>query len=170
MILSTLLGLASGFLNFTFSKQKRLSILIGFATALFIFLSICAYWGIYLPSDYHNYAGGFDYYRMPLDYPYELLMIDMIDCAAISTWQEDNFLVYGITHYQKQNNIIVGKISTKCFSANKTEWFLFDTETGDIVRYDTEKELESSLKVFDFDTTLNLLTIKENWNLHWSSQ
>jgi hypothetical protein len=169
IILAAVLGIASGSLASVIGKRKKsTSILVGVGTAFFVLLGICGYYGAYLPHDYDHYGGDFDYYRMPLDYPYELSTIDTIECANISKWQEDKLLVTGITHYRKRDNIIVGKISEECFLSDRTEWFSFDTKTGRVVRYDSEEEFRKALQALGFDEAPELLTIQENWSLYRS--
>ena len=92
-----------------------------------------------------------------------MLAVDMIDCASITKWKEDNLLVTGITHYHKRENIVVGRISERCFLSDKSVWFSFDTETGIAVEYDTEDEYRQGLESLGFDDEPILLTVEENW-------
>lgn len=168
IVIATLLGAGSGYLTFLLSHRRtQVAIAVGTVTTLLVLLGICGYYVIYTPNDYYNYAGDFDFYRMPLDYPYELSMIDMIDCAGISRWKEDKLLVAGISHYYKRDNLIVGKISAECFAVDTSAWFSFDTKTGRVEEYKTEEEFRRALKELGFDQEPELRTIQENWDLFW---
>ncbi len=167
LVVAIFIGIISGFLAFLWSlligKRKiQMPILVGIGAFFLVICGVLGYWE-YLTYDYENYGGDFDYYRIPLDYPYQLSMIDEIDCASITVWKNDNHsIVKGITHYHKQENIVVGKISADCFLADKSAWFSFDTTTGIAIKYETEEEYHQALKELGFNEEPTLPMIREN--------
>jgi hypothetical protein len=185
MIVALLFGSASSLLSFIISKRKtktstsvRLgisasvglgtSILVGVGVFLLVIFSVYGYW-IYRANDFYGYGGDFDFYRIPLDYPYEMVMIDVTDCGHIGEWQDTGIIVAGVTHYHKRDNIIVGRISSNCFPADEFGWFSFDTTTGIAVEYRDEQEYYQTLKGLGFNEAPELLTLDENAGLYWDS-
>jgi hypothetical protein len=79
-------------------------------TALFV-PSMCAL-GPFLSfagsGNYWSYQGAFDYWRMPLEPPYELVMIDTQDDAAICKWKDGAAIVWGIKKYEKRGSLVAG--------------------------------------------------------------
>lgn len=168
IMVAVFLGAIGGVLIRRFGhRRKAVSIVAGSLIAFLSLSGILGYWFFYLPNDYYRYAGDFDYYRMPLDYPYELSMIDMIDCATISVWKENTSLMGGIRDYQKRDNVIIGTTSISCRSAERTGWFSFDTRTGDVVTYFSPEEFKAAARLIYPNEEIKLLTVRENWDLHW---
>ena len=172
LLLAAALGSVGGFLTFHIKKgtTKKPAILIGIVIFLLTLFGAFGYYGLYLPNDYYRYAGAFDSYRMPLNYPYELSMIDTIDCASIGKWQEDQLFVTGISHYYIRDSFVVGKISDECLSFYGTMWFLFDTNTGKVTKFSTEEALHQAVEKLGFDEEPELLTVRENWDLYWENR
>lgn len=168
-IVAAFLGVLGGFLTFLLTKRKtKSSVLAGIVVFFIVILGTCGYVGIYLPNDFYRYAGDFDYYRIPLDYPYELSMIDSMDCAAISKWKSDETIISGITHYYRNGNVVIGRTSDACFIQSQSEWFLFDTRTGKLSQYENSNEFDQAIQEIGFDRKPNLRTVQENWNLYWN--
>lgn len=169
VLVASIIGGISGSLTSMFGNStKQTSILVGVGTFFLVIVGVWGYW-IYGTTDYYGYGGDFDYYRIPLDYPYEISMIDTTDCGDITKWQEDRIILGGITQYHKQDNIIIGKISSECFFSHKSEWFSFDTSTGKAVLYASEKEYEQAIKELGFSKVPELLMLDDNARLYWKS-
>ncbi len=184
-IVALLFGSAGGILSFIISKRQAktatpvrfgisasvglgASILAGVSAFLFVIFGVYGYW-VYRENDFYGYGGDFDFYRIPLDYPYEMAMIDVTDCGYIGKWQDPGTILAGVTHYHKQDNIIVGQISSNCYPANGSGWFSFDTTTGIAIKYRNEQEYDQALKGLGFDEAPELLTLDENAGLYWDS-
>lgn len=121
--------------------------------------------------DYWRYNGSLDNYRMPLEPPYELVMVDAIDYATIKIWQEDSSSkINGIIHYEKRENLMFGIKSDEYFPGDRTEysmsWFIFDLSNGDKVIFTSEEKLTAALRKRDIED-INLKTVKQNWNEYW---
>lgn len=176
IIVAGLFGVVSSGLYSFVSKRKNTvpasvgcSVLVGIGVFILAISSVCGYWN-YRANDFYGYGGDFDYYRIPLDYPYEITMIDTTDCGAINKWKEDgSSIVFGVTEYYKQGNIIVGRISPSCFPFDNSGWFVFDTSTGEAIKYQNEQEYIQALKKIGFSEEPNLLTLDENADLYWDS-
>ena len=161
-----LLAGLSSLLGFILKWEAKTSILVGIGTFFFLMCGVFGY-QVYRENDFYGYGGDFDYWRTPLDYPYEITMIDVTDCGHITRWKDGGFIVAGITHYHKQDNIIVGKSSSTCFPHEKSEWFSFDTTTGIATEYETKAEYQQALKELGFSEEPELLTLEENVRLYW---
>jgi len=124
-------------------------------------------------DNYWEYEGFRDYFRMPLEKPYELVMIDEIDNASIEVWK-DNFDIdiSDITHYEKRGFVIFGKCHKSSFDGkdwHKTKrWFVFDLKSGEKSFFDTQLELFIALQKMEIED-IQLRTVEENWHAYWKS-
>jgi len=79
-------------------------------------------------GDYWKSQGGWDSWRMPLDEPYELSMINSMENASIRKWQAQNPIISGIIRFEKRGPLIAGETGISKSKTNKTVlgWFLFN--------------------------------------------
>ncbi len=124
--------------------------------------------------DYWKYQGLRDLWRMPLEYPYELVMADKLDNALIGIWKyaeeaTGTAPISGISKYYKKEQIIVGEICRHSEDKNK-KWFSFNCGNGIGVEYKNKKEYLGAIKKLGFEKEPKLLTVRENWNRYWSAE
>ncbi|MHC4704124.1 MAG: hypothetical protein ACYTFQ_26485 [Planctomycetota bacterium] len=142
---------------------------------IFLFLATIACLELRLAKDYWKYPGAYDWYRMPLEYPYELHMIDDINDAGLRSWaEEDGTLsedISGIRRYHKQGNLVFGQyVSRRIDRPPHTSWFTFDCNTGHVEKFLEKEDYLESIRMLGFEKEPNLLTVRENWEKYWSSK
>jgi hypothetical protein len=128
--------------------------------ALLLFLSFVN------SGDYWNHEGAFDYYRMPLEPPYQLSMIDTLDDAGISKWKEGSQIVWNITKYEKRGPLIAG-FREEERTSREPAWFLFDCSDGAVSKFADEESLSRACAERGFTPPLAMRSIKENWDSYW---
>jgi hypothetical protein len=138
-------------------------------TVLFVPL-VCAlgFFASYADSgDYWNYRGAFDYFRMPLEPPYELVMLDTLDDAAICKWQDGAAIVWGITRYEKHGPLIAGFCERRHVVPYEHAWFLFDCRSGVLSKFTDAESFSTACRRLGFTPLLAMRSIRENWNAYW---
>jgi len=156
-------------------EKRRIGLLCKFGLTMFfavVFVpTICAV-GIYLMEkdvdDYLNSKGAWDYWRMPLEEPYELSMVDTIDDAAITRWKNGGHIVSGISEYERRGTLIAGRCSKNHLNPNQNKWFIFDCASGSVEKFESEEEFLQAFKNRGFSQPVEMKTIKENWALYWN--
>jgi hypothetical protein len=117
-------------------------------------------------NDYWNYEGAFDYWRMPLEPPYQLSMIDTLDEASILKWKDGLVIVSCITKYEKRGPLIAGFREGERIS-REPAWFLFDCRNGEVSRFADEESLNKACTESGFAPPLIMRSIQENWDSYW---
>ncbi len=117
-------------------------------------------------DDYWNYEGAFDYYRMPLEPPYQLSMTDTLDDAGIFKWKERSGIVWNITKYEKRGPLIAG-FREEERTSREPPWFLFDCRNGKAFKFVDEKSLNRACAENGFAPPLTMRSIRENWDSYW---
>ena len=128
------------------------------------------------PENFYTYKGFYDWYRIPLRYPYSLVSIDVLNFAFIQNELE----VEDIT--QKPNTAIslnlkdivlfdfdshhLIAISEANFGASDPEYYYLDFETGNILQLDTEEELIQLALKNNFEHEINLKTVRDYYHEH----
>jgi hypothetical protein len=157
-------------------KEKRLS---GWAKFGFSFLFTMAFvpvmciFGIYMmEKDTNNYwesEGAWYYWRMPIEEPYELVMIDTMDNASIGKWKDGSAIVADIIEYEKRGPILAGRCRDRRLDSNtNTEhWFLFDCTTGRADEYVDKETFETACRQKGLCLPLAMKSIQDNWDQYW---
>jgi hypothetical protein len=152
--------------------RRRLRISAAFASAFVVaVLGIGLFVSYKDFNDYWRYRGAFDYYRMPLEEPYELVMIDALDAASISKWQESVSLIGGIVRYERIASCLIGETSDETFAESNsppTGWFIFDLTSGHLYKYRSLDELREEAARHGIQPTFDLKSIKNNWDHYWA--
>lgn len=151
-----------------FKRKFLLSILF---TVIFV-PSMCGF-GIYLMvkdvNDYWKSQGAWDYWRMPLEEPYELVMIDTKDTASINIWENPESLVWGISKYERKGDVMYGEISRGPFHRDEPpKYFSFNLKTGQVDKIESLELFTKKLSVYDI-SEINLKSIRENWSEYWKN-
>jgi len=108
-------------------------------------IGFCSYQTYFAKEDFNNYAGSGDYWRIPLQYPYEISIVDTFDYAALTQWKNSTSIVWPVQKYAVKNSYLIG-VSISRDSGALERWFLFDMNTGSIQYYSTEQEFLSAWK------------------------
>ncbi|MHC4585076.1 MAG: hypothetical protein ACYS3N_11130 [Planctomycetota bacterium] len=155
-------------------EKRRIGLLWRFLlTIIFpvIFVPTMCVVGIYLmekdTDDYWKSKGAWDYWRMPLEEPYELSMVDTMDDASIGKWKNGRSIVWGISKYEKRGTLVAGFCEKKQFRGKQNKWFIFDCTSGSIEEFKSEEEFHQACETHGFSQPVNMKTIKENWALYW---
>ncbi len=127
--------------------------------------------------DFWSNAGEFDFYRMPLDYPYELTMVDVRDKASIGIWSHASNApsikqdIHGIRRYLKQGPILVGEEDDSRFGGTTNRnWFWFDCVSGNGMIFTNRQEYITAIGPFGFTNEPSLKTVEENWDEFWTKE
>ena len=155
-------------------KEKRLSAWAKFGFSVLFtmaFVPVMCIFGIYMmEKDTNNYwksEGAWDYWRMPLEEPYELVMIDTMDSASIGKWKDGSAIVADIIEYEKQGSVLAGHCRDICFGSNAEHWVLFDCTTGRADDYANKEALETACQQRGLRMPLAMKSIQANWDQYW---
>ncbi len=165
-----------------YSTHKKTIISVVFSVLIITLLTIVMFiWHSYKVNDYWGYSGFTDYRRVPLEYPYEISMFDVLECGVITVWSnfdEDSTNVMEhrlkglgcICEYEKRGNLIAGYINKK---KSRPEivlgYFIFNCSTGIINKYDTMERLIDVCDSIGFNPPLELKTTEENYKMYWAN-
>ena len=117
-------------------------------------------------NNYWEDAGFGDFWRMPLEPPYQLEMIDSLDEASIGEWKSNKWHLGGVTKYVKEGDILAGRFNNSG-ETRTNGYFLFDCKTGRLEKFDEEKAFNSACAERGLAQPATLNSVKENWNLYW---
>ena len=120
-------------------------------------------------DDYWNYQGAFDYWRMPLEPPYELSMLNSLDEASISTWKSNSCLIAGITQYEKKGKYLAGCNSDPLVHPEMLGYFIFNCQTGELKKYADERNFSSACHEIGYVIPVPLKSVQKNWDVYWES-
>jgi len=155
-------------------KEKRLSgwAKFGFSILFMMaFVPLMCTLGIYMmEKDTNNYwksQGAWDYWRMPLEEPYELVMIDLMDTASIGKWKDESSIVSDIIEYEKRGSVLAGHCRDIHFGSNTEHWFLFDCSTGHNDNYTSKEAFETACQQKGLCMPLAMKSIQDNWDQYW---
>ncbi len=114
-------------------------------------------------DNYWEYQGAFDYWRMPLEPPYELVMVDTLGEAAIHQWKNDSApaILWGITKYEKRGPLVAG------FYEGEHGWFLFDCTNGAIAKFTDRESFHKACTDKGFTSLPAMMSIRDNWHCYW---
>ena len=175
VVLSYFIPYLCGRFRHTPTDNRQIGCLTRGAWALFFavileFVACASYLLVSFPqsNDYWNYAGVGDYWRMPLEPPYELTMLNSLDEASISEWKSKGWIFAGIKQYEKRGNLIAGRYTNPFNQPEESGYFVFDCGTGDLKKFDQEDLFRKACAEKGFATPLTLKLVNDNWNLYWS--
>jgi len=117
-------------------------------------------------DDYWKSKGGWHFWRLPLEEPYELRMVDSMEQGSIAAWKQADVLVARVLEYDQQGSIVVGVRAGD--SARQLEWFLFDTKTGESKRYQSRRDLEQESLSRGLALPLQMETVRTHWYSDWN--
>lgn len=153
--------------------RRRLRISAAFASVFVVVVLGDALFRMYKDQDdYWRYEGAFDFYRMPLEEPYELVMIDSLDKASIGRWQESESLIWGIIRYERRANFLIGETTDESFpdrNSRPTGWFIFDLTSGHLYKYRSLSELREEAPSHGIQPPFAFTSIKDNWDHYWAN-
>jgi hypothetical protein len=133
-----------------------------------LFVPTMVYLGVYIMEkdldDYWKSTGAWDWWRMPLEYPYELIAVGNKDMGSIMEWETGTQYVFGVTEFYKSGNLIAGKASSY-----QGHLFVFDCSNGIVVWYENETEFRDALVDFGLGREPVMLTVEENMDLYWEA-
>jgi len=121
-------------------------------------------------SRYWSSQGSYDTYRMPLEYPYELFMIDEIRAAEIRTWPGSGDMewigIRDICWVCKKENLLLGLTSHE--TGEGYIWFVFDCASGKIEKFSTQDEYLRRVAELGFTEEPKLIPLPEFWDSFWA--
>lgn len=132
------------------------------------FISAISFFGIItLYTQYISFytsRGHSDFYRIPLEKPYQLTSIDGIETFAIGKWQRSRSLISRIYKVSKENGVIIGIARQK--AKGQPIYFTFSPSTGALSQCSTQKEFKKLLTSHSI-SSFNLQSPEEYWKAHW---
>lgn len=157
-------------------KEKQLSewtiFWLSVRFAIIFVVGMCII-GVYMMGkDVDNYwesQGAWDYWRMPLEEPYELETYDSFASARIGKWKNESRLIDSIIEYEKQGSTVIGYCSASDFHSKPAYWFTFDCTTGQIEEHADKEALEKACQQKGLHLPLAMKSLQENWDLYWSN-
>lgn len=120
-----------------------------------------------IPSPYFYCCGFRDYQRMPLIYPYSMIIINADKYASIV----DETNVKNVFASNNGSKDIIANVSKflfnqlfligKQYNSNSTKYFLLKFDTGELITFDKEKEIKKYLENMGIGYPDNLFTPTE---------
>ncbi len=124
-----------------------------------------------LESDYWKSKGFDEFYRMPLEYPYEMLLVSGDNLSELCEWPNEPTLghksiIMNIAKYHKEGKFVVGEIQPdsvrNSLSGNHAViWFIFNCSTGRYKFIQNKDEYLNELLAQGIKTEPQLKTFKE---------
>jgi len=156
-----------------FLRQTRMALLSSYfiASSLIGIIFLTAYnWEQDL-GDYYRAEGSEEWYRWPVEYPFEMNTTHSPDGAYLSKWgdQRKTYLK-GITHYNKIDSYIIGKATPRNTPKGIQKWFVFHLKQEDLIFFDSWDEIKDSLPNIGFKKTPEVLPIMEHYNIFSNSK
>lgn len=143
--------------------------------SLAIFVAVMLAWPVYQTYqenfDYYGYQGFADFWRTPLQYPYDMVIIDSFDTGHLSVWQ-NNSVLSNITRYTQYQQWVIGERLERNRNPNdmaEINWFIFDCQTGQATIFTDEQSYLTALQQHGIPQELPLFTIRENWEVYWEN-
>jgi len=153
--------------------RRRLRISAAFASVFVVVVLGDALFRMYKDQDdYWRYEGAFDFFRMPLEEPYELQMVDALDAAYIGKWQESGTLIGRIVRYERRANFLIGETTDESFpdrNSRPSGWFIFDLTSGHLCKYRSLSELREEAPSHGILPPFAFQSIKDNWDHYWAN-
>jgi hypothetical protein len=139
VLVSIALGVAVRLLTIK-REGDRIPILAAIGVFLTMIFGCGGYW-IYCGNDFECDRGFGDYFRIPVQYPYQISAIDSLDQGCLDVWAENNStIVCGITDYAVKDTVMVGKLGASFGNlVHAEQWFSVNLGTGELVRYSSEQ-------------------------------
>lgn len=137
-----------------------ISFIICFLTAITLFIG-----AVFHSNNYWEFQGYYDSYRIPLEYPYQLSMIDVIDNARLSEWKQPNsgnYDVTGIKKIFKQDYLVMGQY--------EAGFFILDCQAKQILTFNDHAEYTQALQKIGFPEEPKLIDLKVFWDNFWSNE
>lgn len=139
-------------------KRIGLTIVAGtvLCVSVIIFLVICQ---LFYQNSYWNYSGDFDFYRMPLQYPFQIEAADDIELGFMSVWKThgtDDLNIYGISAIYMSEQIIMGHY--------EEGFFLIDCQKQESQTFTQQTEYLNALQAIGFDNEPEMTTLTDMWN------
>ena len=147
--------------------QKRVARIVRYLIALGLSGIILFSWYNDMQNleDYNKSSGWADWHRWPIEYPYEMTMMDPSDGADLSEWGEQGkTILRDITYYNKINDYIIGKAMQRNLPNDTNKWFVFHLSDTNLILCNSPDELKDSLENFGFEKIPELSPILEHYN------
>ena len=142
-------------------KSKLLKFILSASLSVvttFLIFGILAWYSF----GYWNDSGWADSYRVPLEKPYHLIMIDQPNNGSIDIWDEDskrdNPNISGIDSLNKFNNYVVGY---------NRQYFIFNCSSGKTGRFYTESLYRDWLDSLHIDRDIKLMSTEDYYHAYW---
>lgn len=127
-----------------------------------------------IDSQFWNFEGFRDWYRIPVRYPYSIQCIDSLEKGAINenlaggkcddpNKQERQTGVSGITFYSADANMLIYRKDVR----EKVIWGIFTFDSGTNHEYASQEEMLRVAKERGFSGKLEMRTIQEQHNDYW---
>jgi len=119
-------------------------------------------------QNYSRFQGYHDYYRMPLEYPFELISFDSLKTMSIGVWQRDMHPLYvdEIHALRKEGHLLLG-MSLSPDHSQARSYFIFDCRTGETQVFAARCEWSEALQQHGCAEPPELLTVREYWDSYW---
>jgi hypothetical protein len=120
-------------------------------------------------NDYWQSQVGWDSWRMPLDEPYELYMINSMESASIRRWQASNPIISDVIRFEKRGPLVAGETGISRSKTDKTVlgWFLFNGSSGQCTTFASFEDFSRACAAAGFSAPLHARSVKEQWYLYW---
>lgn len=134
-----------------------------------------------VPEEWFTYDGFRDWQRIPLVYPYEIHMIDVMDYCSLGSYRggavaDPNHSVEQvqnpsrITHFSFDRRLLLGRMGpTRIEPDEPISWFIFDFGTRAVQHFATEQEMLDVARAQGYTGDTTLKTPETQWNDYFIS-
>lgn len=143
--------------NIGWGKRILLTLLITSVISVGV-ISFCVVDHINCTKDFWRCEGQFDYYRMPLLYPFQLEWTDTLEWASLSQWRHSDSScdICHISEIYMGNQIIAGQYDKG--------YFIADSKTLQVSTYPEKTEFTQALKNKGLIDEPQMIPLQDMWD------
>ncbi len=132
-----------------------------------------------VPEDFFTYDGFRDWWRLPLVFPYDLVMIDTLDSANLTRFkggdvQDPNHSSeqlqgpQDITRFSFDRHFLIGRRGPVWWDKNRPlDWFIFEFRTEKLTIYSSESDMLQAAVAGGFTGDPGLKSVRERMDEYW---
>lgn len=170
LVLIALLSVVPGSVVYLLARKKKspgkeVAAALAVVVAFFLMIGGCLASYQRCANDFACDRGFADYFRIPLQYPYQISSFDGLGDGCLATWQEEgSCILSGITQYAVKSPIMVGRIGPSWDAPDRPErWFSFNFDTGEIRRYNSKEAFVAASQALGFEGEPAMRSIREHY-------
>ncbi len=127
------------------------------------------------PQEYYTYFGYYDWYRMPLVYPFSMNSIDNIEYGHLANEENINSLktdfndteqifCCSIKRFTFDRTLFLGILTPQYNDSVGVQYVMMEFNNGSTQYFDSKKELLEAAAQKNFNGSKDFISVREYWN------